>query len=128
MEGQVWVECQASAPGVYWDMAVCCVCVRMCDKVHTLWTTLVVQPFHSTMYTPSPCSHYLQVKTKVPFLLKFTLREYQHIGLDWLATIYQVTHVHDTREMYVWQRCGSDTTRDVSVADALAWISLFLCA
>ncbi|GAX77679.1 hypothetical protein CEUSTIGMA_g5122.t1 [Chlamydomonas eustigma] len=30
-----------------------------------------------------------QVKTKVPFLLKFTLREYQHIGLDWLATIYE---------------------------------------
>lgn len=23
----------------------------------------------------------------VPFLLKATLREYQHIGLDWLATI-----------------------------------------
>ena len=30
-----------------------------------------------------------QVKTKVPFLLKFELREYQHIGLDWLATLYQ---------------------------------------
>ncbi len=31
----------------------------------------------------------LQVKTKVPFLLKFPLREYQHIGLDWLVTIYR---------------------------------------
>lgn len=29
-----------------------------------------------------------QVSTKVPFLLKFPLREYQHIGLDWLVTMY----------------------------------------
>ncbi|ESO91647.1 hypothetical protein LOTGIDRAFT_122039, partial [Lottia gigantea] len=29
-----------------------------------------------------------EVKTKVPFLLKHTLREYQHVGLDWLATMY----------------------------------------
>lgn len=27
--------------------------------------------------------------TKVPFLLKNTLREYQHIGLDWLVTMYE---------------------------------------
>lgn len=27
--------------------------------------------------------------TKVPFLLKHTLREYQHIGLDWLVTMYE---------------------------------------
>lgn len=25
---------------------------------------------------------------QVPFLLKGSLREYQHIGLDWLTTIY----------------------------------------
>eukprot|EP00899_Mesostigma_viride_P018488 jgi/Mesvir1/26640/Mv24037-RA.1 len=30
-----------------------------------------------------------QVKTKVPFLLKHGLREYQHIGLDWLVTMYE---------------------------------------
>ena len=37
-----------------------------------------------------PCWPFpLQVKTKVPFLLKFSLREYQHIGLDWLATMYK---------------------------------------
>lgn len=30
----------------------------------------------------------LQVKTKIPFLLRHTLREYQHIGLDWLVTMY----------------------------------------
>jgi SNF2 family DNA or RNA helicase len=29
-----------------------------------------------------------QVLTPVPFLLKFPLREYQHIGLDWLVTLY----------------------------------------
>ncbi|CAK9299830.1 unnamed protein product [Gordionus sp. m RMFG-2023] len=30
-----------------------------------------------------------EVKTPVPFLLKHTLREYQHIGLDWLVTMYE---------------------------------------
>lgn len=25
---------------------------------------------------------------QVPFLLKGSLREYQHVGLDWLVTIY----------------------------------------
>ncbi|GMH36700.1 hypothetical protein BSKO_04573 [Bryopsis sp. KO-2023] len=29
------------------------------------------------------------VRTNVPFLLKHTLREYQHIGLDWLVTLYR---------------------------------------
>jgi E1A-binding protein p400 len=29
-----------------------------------------------------------QVQTAVPFLIKHTLREYQHVGLDWLATMY----------------------------------------
>ncbi|KAG8223943.1 hypothetical protein J437_LFUL003751 [Ladona fulva] len=28
------------------------------------------------------------VVTKIPFLLKHTLREYQHIGLDWLVTMH----------------------------------------
>ncbi|XP_064613460.1 helicase SRCAP-like isoform X3 [Liolophura sinensis] len=30
-----------------------------------------------------------EVKTKVPFLLKHKLREYQHVGLNWLATMYE---------------------------------------
>lgn len=30
-----------------------------------------------------------KVRTKFPFLLKFSLREYQHIGLDWLVTMYE---------------------------------------
>ena len=29
------------------------------------------------------------MKTKVPHLLKHTLREYQHVGLDWLATMFE---------------------------------------
>ncbi|KAG0226019.1 swr1 complex component, partial [Mortierella sp. GBA43] len=28
------------------------------------------------------------VKTKIPFLLRHQLREYQHVGLDWLAQLY----------------------------------------
>ncbi|KAG0217577.1 swr1 complex component [Mortierella sp. NVP41] len=28
------------------------------------------------------------VKTKIPFLLKHQLREYQHVGMDWLASLY----------------------------------------
>ncbi|KAF7238749.1 Helicase domino, partial [Varanus komodoensis] len=30
-----------------------------------------------------------QVKTPIPYLLRGTLREYQHIGLDWLVTMYE---------------------------------------
>uniref|UniRef100_A0A2C9JZS6 Helicase domino n=1 Tax=Biomphalaria glabrata TaxID=6526 RepID=A0A2C9JZS6_BIOGL len=29
-----------------------------------------------------------EVRLKVPFLLKHSLREYQHVGLDWLATMH----------------------------------------
>lgn len=31
----------------------------------------------------------MQVKTEVPFLLCGQLREYQHVGLDWLVTLYE---------------------------------------
>ena len=30
-----------------------------------------------------------EVKTAVPFLLKHKLREYQHIGLDWLVAMHE---------------------------------------
>ena len=30
----------------------------------------------------------VQVRTSIPFILKHTLREYQHVGLDWMATMY----------------------------------------
>ena len=29
------------------------------------------------------------VKTKIPFLLKHTMREYQHVGLDWLVSMHE---------------------------------------
>ena len=29
------------------------------------------------------------MKTTIPFLLRHTLREYQHIGLDWLVTMLE---------------------------------------
>ena len=29
------------------------------------------------------------MKTPIPHLLRGTLREYQHIGLDWLVTMYE---------------------------------------
>lgn len=35
----------------------------------------------------SPATH--SPKTDIPFLLRGTLREYQHFGLDWLAGLYQ---------------------------------------
>ncbi|XP_076755404.1 domino helicase isoform X7 [Xylocopa sonorina] len=40
-----------------------------------------IQPKGNTLLTTS-------VVTKIPFLLKHALREYQHIGLDWLVTMY----------------------------------------
>lgn len=40
-----------------------------------------IQPKGNTLSSTS-------VSTKVPFLLKYPLREYQHIGLDWLVTMF----------------------------------------
>lgn len=40
------------------------------------------QPTGNTLETTT-------VKTKIPSLLKHTLREYQHIGLDWLVSLYE---------------------------------------
>ncbi|XP_014611101.1 PREDICTED: helicase domino isoform X2 [Polistes canadensis] len=40
-----------------------------------------IQPKGNTLLTTC-------VVTKIPFLLKHSLREYQHIGLDWLVTMY----------------------------------------
>ncbi|XP_031780344.1 helicase domino isoform X2 [Nasonia vitripennis] len=41
-----------------------------------------IQPKGNTLLTTS-------VVTKIPFLLKHNLREYQHIGLDWLVTMFE---------------------------------------
>ncbi|KAH9331633.1 hypothetical protein KI387_003741, partial [Taxus chinensis] len=43
---------------------------------------LLAQPTGNTFSTT-------KVRTKLPFLLKHSLREYQHIGLDWLVTMYE---------------------------------------
>ncbi|KAG2230437.1 SNF2 family N-terminal domain-containing protein [Thamnidium elegans] len=40
-----------------------------------------IQPTGNTLSTT-------KVYTKIPFLLRGTLREYQHVGLDWLASLY----------------------------------------
>ncbi|GFT29328.1 helicase domino [Trichonephila clavipes] len=40
------------------------------------------QPKGNTLSTTQVC-------TKIPFLLKHSLREYQHIGLDWLNAMYE---------------------------------------
>ncbi|KAI9777539.1 MAG: swr1 complex component [Geoglossum umbratile] len=40
----------------------------------------------SSATTPQPS---YQIKTPIPFLLRGTLREYQHYGLDWLAGLYR---------------------------------------
>lgn len=44
----------------------------------------LAESFKPTGYTLSSTT----VVTKVPHLLRHTLREYQHIGLDWLVTMY----------------------------------------
>ncbi|KAF5308527.1 hypothetical protein FQR65_LT06192 [Abscondita terminalis] len=41
-----------------------------------------IQPKGNTLSSTS-------VATPIPFLLKYTLREYQHIGLDWLVTMFE---------------------------------------
>ena len=43
---------------------------------------MAAQPTGSTLATT-------HVRTPIPFLLRGTLREYQHVGLDWLATMYE---------------------------------------
>ena len=44
-------------------------------------TAQALQPTGFTLTTT-------EVRTPVPFLLKHSLREYQHVGLDWLVTLY----------------------------------------
>jgi E1A-binding protein p400 len=44
-------------------------------------TARALQPTGFTLNTT-------EVRTPVPFLIKHSLREYQHVGLDWLVTLY----------------------------------------
>ena len=46
---------------------------------------LAKNELQSSSATPQPA---ITLKTPVPFLLRGTLREYQHYGLDWLAGLY----------------------------------------
>ncbi|XP_071946523.1 helicase domino-like isoform X2 [Antedon mediterranea] len=51
-----------------------------------------ITEFAATAQSIQPTGYTLEttaVKTKVPFLLRHTLREYQHIGLDWLVTMHE---------------------------------------
>ncbi|XP_033101073.1 helicase domino-like [Anneissia japonica] len=51
-----------------------------------------ITEFAATAQSLQPTGYTLEttlVKTKVPFLLRHTLREYQHIGLDWLVTMHE---------------------------------------
>jgi E1A-binding protein p400 len=52
-------------------------------QMNDLATT--AQSFQPTGFT----LHTTSIKTPVPFLLKHPLREYQHVGLDWLVTLYE---------------------------------------
>jgi helicase SWR1 len=49
-------------------------------------TALQSPPTTSPEETPPPQP---VIKTQIPFLLRGTLREYQHYGLDWLAGLYE---------------------------------------
>lgn len=68
------------------------------DWLEHMRLRIIAQPVVRTLYmhmhshsvcTVVPSHAALQVKTPVPFLLKHKLREYQHIGLDWLVSLYE---------------------------------------
>ncbi|KAI8647815.1 SNF2 family N-terminal domain-containing protein [Parasitella parasitica] len=46
------------------------------------------QSMASTAATSNDNSSSSKFNTRIPFLLRGTLREYQHVGLDWLASLY----------------------------------------
>ena len=52
------------------------------EMSHLATTAQSLQPTGFTLNTT-------EVKTPVPFLIKHSLREYQHVGLDWLVTLYE---------------------------------------
>ncbi|KAG1465772.1 hypothetical protein G6F56_004820 [Rhizopus delemar] len=51
------------------------------SSVRTRRSARKIQPTGNTLSTT-------KVYTKIPFLLRGELREYQHVGLDWLASLY----------------------------------------
>lgn len=53
----------------------------------SVWLTIVESSAEEVIPTGTTLQE-TTVATKVPYLLKATLRPYQHIGLDWLANMY----------------------------------------
>jgi hypothetical protein len=62
---------------------------QRCLQVQTPPVYCVVTAPLAAAPPPPPPPACPQVQTPVPFLLKHTLREYQHIGLDWLVSLYR---------------------------------------
>ncbi|KAI9321900.1 SNF2 family N-terminal domain-containing protein [Dichotomocladium elegans] len=54
---------------------------RPTPRIEEMEPKMAEQPTGTTLSTTN-------VNIKVPFLLRGTLREYQHVGLDWLASLY----------------------------------------
>ncbi|EPQ66055.1 Bgt-5281 [Blumeria graminis f. sp. tritici] len=57
-------------------------------KNQTLQQELMSSPKPQQYDYSDPSSNVNHIKTEIPFLLRGTLREYQHFGLDWLASLY----------------------------------------
>ncbi|KAF4548415.1 Helicase swr1-like protein [Elsinoe fawcettii] len=51
-------------------------------------TTVDLEDIAKIMPTPEETQTARKITTKIPSLLRGTLREYQHFGLDWLAKLY----------------------------------------
>ena len=61
------------------------------------------------------------MKTVVPFLLKHTLREYQHIGLDWLVAMNE-----RRLKGILADEMGLGKCNEVSVFNYYFWVYILL--
>ncbi|CCU76243.1 SNF2 family helicase/ATPase (Swr1) [Blumeria hordei DH14] len=59
-----------------------------CEAKNEQSQELMASPKPQQYDYSDPNSNINQIKTEIPFLLRGTLREYQHFGLDWLASLY----------------------------------------
>ncbi|CAG0922333.1 unnamed protein product [Notodromas monacha] len=59
------------------------------DSVNNQESTLCMKPEKAATREERDIYSEVKARTPSPFLLKHTLREYQHIGLDWLVTLYE---------------------------------------
>lgn len=71
---------------ITWHLLSCALSFKVCKSEVDLSNVAAAaekfQPKGITLATT-------EVKTAVPFLLKHKLREYQHIGLDWLVAMFE---------------------------------------